>query len=291
VLRTVTGSEWRIGVRSLIALWLLFLACANWAAVAPSVRAVENQAFADFGDSNSKLASNIVRAMIFSGPPVIRYFSSNSFATPTNVATTGSPLFVQADAAACNVSRTTVETRTIVITSALTGDSESFLATESDADSGLFRILPNVPLRNSAIAVAGDKIIQTIQNDVLTASIDGCGAGFGTTTILIDPSGIVFDSKTNRPIAGASVQLIDAVSRKPATVLGADGVSAASSSVITGADGRFQFPAVSSGDYKLLIIPPGGYRDRIAAERPRHSSRGILRRCLHGFARDGRRDI
>jgi len=45
----------------------------------------------------------------------------------------------------------------------------------------------------------------------VTAAVTHCGGVTvsATTTLLIDPSGAVYDERTNQPVAGATVQLID----------------------------------------------------------------------------------
>ena len=43
--------------------------------------------------------------------------------------------------------------------------------------------------------------------DVVTIEIPDCGVKIQTTLTLIDPAGVIFDSKTNAPIANASVSL------------------------------------------------------------------------------------
>jgi uncharacterized repeat protein (TIGR01451 family) len=97
--------------------------------------------------------------------------------------------------------------------------------------------------------------------------MSGCGATSVTATILIDPAGVVFDSRTNAAIAGATVQLIDVTGggnggrpNSPASVLQFDGTTPAPSSVITSANGRFQFPQVLPSTYKISVTPPATYK-------------------------------
>ncbi len=74
----------------------------------------------------------------------------------------------------------------------------------------------------------------------------------------VDPFGIVFDSKTNAPIAGARVTLIDASSGTNARVFNHDG-SPASNQVLTASDGRYSFPVIPPGSYRLEVLPPPGW--------------------------------
>ena len=79
-----------------------------------------------------------------------------------------------------------------------------------------------------------------------------------TATLPEDPYGIVFDSKKNTPVAGARVTLINAATGQPAQVFKQDGTTA-SNSVITGPDGRYSFPIVAPGSYRLEVLPPPEY--------------------------------
>ncbi len=225
---------------------------------------ITNRASAYYqGGISPIVASNETKTPVGTLPPTIQYFTNLSFTRPANVSRLGSPLFVQADAALCNLLPTTVETRVIVLTSALTGDRETYTAVESGANTGKFQVLPNVPTRESAASILGDGIIEAMKNDTITAQIDGCGAGLGLTIILIDPLGVVFDATTNQPLAGATVTLLNA-DGSPAEVFDVDGVTPVSNVIVTLADGSYQFPTVapcSSGPcYRLKIDPPPGYK-------------------------------
>jgi uncharacterized repeat protein (TIGR01451 family) len=110
-----------------------------------------------------------------------------------------------------------------------------------------------------------------------------------TTSILIDPAGIVFDSGTGATVDGAVITLLDENDR-PATVFGDDGVSAYPSTVTSGAGatdasgrgydfppGYYRFPLALPGRYHLRIEPPGGYtapskKDRGSIEALRDAS-------------------
>ena len=214
-------------------------------------------------DSNSAVVSVAVL------PPVIEYFDDATFTTRIAATTLGAPLYVQGGAAQCNASPIIIERRIIIITSQRTGDRESFEAIETGANTGQFRILPSVPTRDGVKSgvVVGNAILDTTRNDVLTAEISGCGAGVVHTEILIDPLGVVFDSKTGLPVPGTTVTVIDVNGTGnggnpggPARVFGEDGVTPAPSTVITGADGVFAFPTVAPGVYRLIVSPPPGYR-------------------------------
>ena len=82
---------------------------------------------------------------------------------------------------------------------------------------------------------------------------------------LVDPSGVVFDSRTNQPIAGATVRIVTSVggicTNTSAVVnqLVGGQISPASNPVVTGADGRFIFQLVPPAEYCLLVTAPNGY--------------------------------
>ncbi len=209
--------------------------------------------------------SNTVQMSVPSAPPTIKYYLDSSYNTQIRSATTGQSFFVQANASQCNADPLVVETKQIIIRSALTGDIETFIATETGINTGLFRILPDVPTTGNA-PTQGDGVMSVKKNDSLTASLQGCGAGQIDVILLIDPFGVVFDSKTNAPVAGATVTLIDITGAgnggNPgglARVFLADGVTPAPSTVVTAADGRYEFPTVNPSQYRLVITPPSGF--------------------------------
>src|SRR5262249_1307534 len=108
--------------------------------------------------------------------------------------------------------------------------------------------------------------MEVLRNDQIVASLSGCGAASVAATILVDPQGVVFDSRSNANIAGALVTLIDVTGNgngghpgAPATVVQFDGVTPAPSTVTTAADGRFQFPQVLPSTYQISVKPPANY--------------------------------
>jgi len=94
-------------------------------------------------------------------------------------------------------------TKAVTLKSTLTGDTETFTATETGPNTGFFRILPAVPMRDAKAnpVVSGNNIMEVLINDQITASMSGCGAASVTATILVDPAGVVFDSHSNALVA------------------------------------------------------------------------------------------
>ena len=233
---------------------------------------VTGAAYADWTDAGAPLttASNTLLLPLPARAASLAFYKDVSYADRAAQSTIDHALFVQANAAICNTDPVAPGTIQVTIVSQLTGDMEIYPAVETGPNTGVFRILPSVPTANAAthIVASGDGILEVLRNDTVTATITACGsiAVSVTATLLVDPSGTVYDSATNQPIAGATVQLIDISGAGnggnpggPAIVFLADGVTPAPSTVVTAADGFYEFPLVANSIYKLVITPPPGY--------------------------------
>ena len=214
------------------------------------------------------VASNPVRMVVPEQPPTLRLFSDAANTHPATALSAGQPFYVTFDASRCNLDPLRIETQLITVSSTLAGDSESFLATETGPNSGAFRIDPSVPTQDAGHVpvVRGDGQLSVRANDQLMVSVSGCGAALMQASVLVDPYGVVFDSKTNVPLVGAVVTLIDLDGRgnggQPgglAHVFMADGLTRAPSVLTTGADGEYRFPLVAPSVYQLRVLPPGSY--------------------------------
>lgn len=205
--------------------------------------------------------------------PEIEFHRDASFNEVIPATKLGSPLYIEVTAGDCNRSSTVAETITVILTSALTGDEEQLIGLETGPNTGVFHLfeagsLFPVPTQDAAVftVTQHDGIMQTLPQDSLTAEITSCGGVTVTANILIDPAGIVYDSRTNDEIEGAIVRLIDVSGAgnggNPgglASVLDEDGVTPVSAEQTTGPDGMFRFPLVSPSQYRLEVIPPDGY--------------------------------
>lgn len=153
-------------------------------------------------------------------------------------------------------------------------DSETLRLTETGASTGVF--VGWVQLSNDgSAAVAGDCVLSVTPDATVQARyVDRYDASDArSTSALVDPLGTVFRSDTGAPVDGAEVTLVDAASGQPAQVFGDDGRSAYPATVTSGAAvtdasgrvyppvaGRYRFPFVRPGKYRLKVVPPSGLR-------------------------------
>ena len=185
----------------------------------------------------------------------VRNFTDDTYGAPTVWGVVGGNLWLRADASSCNAVAGVIESRIVVITGP-NGEREEVTATETGPNTGIFTV-PALPVRGPPV-VAGDGVLQGRANDTFDVEVAGCGRHIATVVTLMEPVGVVFDSRSNDPVVGASVTLVTATgsqcTRTPANVGGAP------NPVITGANGRYAFPPVPAGDYCLVVSAPNGYR-------------------------------
>ena len=152
------------------------------------------------------------------------------------------------------------------------GDSEIVRLTETAVASGVF---VGYVQTSAAAPVAGDCALQVSRDATLVSryvdALDPTDAV--QAQALVDPTGLLFDSRTGQAVNGARVRIVDAATGAPARVLGDDGVSAFPSEIVTGAQatdsggtvyafapGAFRFPVVAPGGYRLEILPPPAHQ-------------------------------
>ena len=188
----------------------------------------------------------------------------------TSLYASGDPLFVRVTDFDQNMDSLVAET--VVVTVSSNGiDSELLRLTETGPSTGVF--IGFVP-SSSASVQSGNCVLNVGENNKLLATYTDKSANSIaiTAAALVDPLGLVFDSSTGLPVNGAQVTLIDEATGQPAAVLGNDGISRYPSTVTSGANvtdsggtvytmapGRYQFPRVNTGSYRLTITPPANY--------------------------------
>lgn len=226
------------------------------------------------GSVTTAAASNQVVATVEGASATIDYFTNNNFNTSTGTSTIGEPLYIQASASACNEDRSVIESVEIELTSSLTGDMENFVGIETGVNSGVFRIETPVPTRDGSEfdVVSGNMILETVEDDIITALLNcnGLQGGSGGPRIQaevgVDPFGIVFDSETNEVVEGAEIRVYDVTGANNggnpgglATIFTANGVNEWSSTQNSNSLGKFRFPFLLPGSYRIEVIPPNGY--------------------------------
>ncbi len=193
---------------------------------------------------------------------VITSFIDSLFLRPTVWGFIGKPLYLRANAPSCNADPNVVERRIIIITGP-NGEREEIIAIETGPNTGMFQAEP-LDIRLPPV-LPGDRVLEGRPYDTYDVDLVGCGKKINTSVTLIDPNGVVFDSRTNQPVSGATVRIVTAAggvcSNNPATVstMAAGQIVAAPSIVITGGDGRFSYPLVAPGEYCVQVTPPNGY--------------------------------
>lgn len=184
----------------------------------------------------------------------------------------GEPIFFRVADADQNIDPAAADTLWLLVTVSGAADSELLLLTETGPDTGVFAGclqssgLGPVQAYNGTLDVTADTQIQATYTDIADASDSVAMAA------LVDPYGLVFDSTTGQPVDNVQLTLVDDISGTPAVVYGDDGVSTFPASITSGAtvtdsggqvytfaSGRYRFPFVAPGTYRLVAAPPSGY--------------------------------
>jgi uncharacterized repeat protein (TIGR01451 family) len=248
---------------------------------------ITNQADARYQDDASALetalSSNVLHTYVPLNAPVIKWYNDASFTREATVADHGQQVYIAVNSEACDLDPNAVERVKVTIISSVSHDEEIFWAHEADDNNVNYHVDEPIPLAKAAFkqATANDGILQLSLEDTLTATVDGCGSGTASDMLLIDPMGVVFDSTTNNPVAGATVRLVDVTGvgnggrpGEDAVVYEFDGVTPAPSTLVTDADGVYQFPLVAPSQYRLVVTPPGDYRFPSTVTMDQLSTRG-----------------
>lgn len=226
------------------------------------------------GQVDQKTLSNKVETKVV-GQPTLNS-TTNDFKISLYTGKVNEPIYLKTNAAVCNANRFSKEQARIRIQSKLTGDIVIISAIESGENTGLFQF--SLATEENAEKNLNDAVLQMLKRDEVTASLVGCIDEQGqvttpindiSTQILIDPYGIIFDAKTKKPVAGATVILVDENDQPVGNNIAfeVDRTTGALRSIpakqITSATGEFVYPQVIPGNYKLLVdtstIPASKY--------------------------------
>ncbi len=166
---------------------------------------------------------------------------------------------------------TVINTVLVRVTSEDTGDTELVRLYETAPDSGVF--LGYLPTTSATGAPFDGILSVTVGGSITARYVDPHDqSDVSVAGGLVDPFGVIFDSRTGLPVNGAVVTLVDAFTGSPAQVFGDDAVSPYPSTITSGASavdasgtvydfapGRYRFPLIAPGTYRLLVQPPAGY--------------------------------
>lgn len=189
----------------------------------------------------------------------IRNYTNELRLSPTVWAVIGRNLYLGASAPACNADPTRAEQRTVIITGR-NGERETFVATETGPNTGVF-LVDAIPVRAPPVT-AGNGLVEGRAGDVMVVELTGCGVYIATALTIGDAGGIVFDSASNEPVTGATVSLVAAIGGDCTNTVIKTEVEGAlkTMTAITAANGSYSFPAAAAGNYCLRVSPPAGYR-------------------------------
>jgi len=140
---------------------------------------IPNTATISFNDGTASLVMDSKHGVLNLPGLANIYYYDNNFSRIATVKGLGTPLYVQASASACNRDLSIAETRVIQIISALTVMLSHSLprrpAEYRSLQDHKQRKLCAFPRQPGLSVVSRNGIIETIQNDMLTATLDGCG--------------------------------------------------------------------------------------------------------------------
>lgn len=214
-------------------------------------------------------ATDTVRTPAVNTPPALAFYAAADYAQVARSVAMGALLHVQAQAPLCDADATRPDTVQLELSSTRTGDTERFEAVETGDRTGVFRLLAGAPSVSALVtsAQSADGLVSTLPGDRIVALLRGCGANETRASVWVEPGGVVFDARTDAPVAGARVRLIDETGAGNGGVAGGlarvwreDGITPAPAEVTTSADGRFAFARVDASVYRLVVTAPVTHR-------------------------------
>ena len=213
---------------------------------------------------SQQLQSNTVNIPVTGKPSIA--ITSGDFKTVIQSSPLGIPLSLKANATMCNADRNALDKVKLRIHSPKTGDFVDVIAVETAPNSGIYEY--RLPTEANSTANGNDQTLQTLRRDLVDVSLVDCLDQNNQSTqtftdvteqVMIDPYGTVFDAKTGKPVAGATVILLDAngqpigdnVAFKVDIQTG--NKIAIPARQVTDAQGSFVYPQVIAGTYSFKV--------------------------------------
>jgi uncharacterized repeat protein (TIGR01451 family) len=198
--------------------------------------------------------------------------NTNVRTAPSQALHGGDPLLITLTDHDQNRDLNLAETVLVTLRSQVTGDVENLRLTETGPSTGVFS--GYIQTTRSA-STPGDCVLGVAVNDNIAVKYQDAINGDSDTSnasVMVDPLGRVFDSRTGALINGATVSLVNVDTGAPAVVFSDDGVTRYPSTLTSGGSatdaagnvlnftqGVFRFPLVAPGNYRLVVKPPLGY--------------------------------
>ncbi len=200
---------------------------------------------------------------------------SDAAGKPLGTYSRNEPVFVRVVSYDANLNPAVADTVSVTLTTS-GGDSEVLQLTETGPASGVFvGAVPSIFAAIGTPPTSNDgKITISSHNQSISVAYkhSDCSSGAmiaSSSSGLIDPYGIVFDSATGAPVNGAKISKINLLTGQLATIYCEDAVTVLPQPITSGAPtvcdavvaaGGYHFPLAPTGNYKLVVTPPPGYR-------------------------------
>ncbi len=185
------------------------------------------------------------------------------------------PIFVRVVSYGANTNAAVADTIVVTLATNQSGDREVLQLTETGPSTGVFvGAISTVFSALESGAISNDGHITVTPDEETITGIyihTDCNTGASiasSSSGLIDPYGVVFDSATGAPVNGAKITLIDTATGLPAIVYCDDQVTVLPQPLTSGAPtacdatmgaGSYRFPQVAAGSYRLVVVPPAGH--------------------------------
>ncbi len=190
----------------------------------------------------------------------------------TNQYRKGNPIFIRVTDPDQNVDSLNAENVFVNIISDSHSDSEVLRLSETGPNMGIF--VGYISATTELLATSNNGVLaMDNQSEIVISYTDMIDpADDASASAQINTDGIVFDSHSGYPVDGVIITLVDANTGQPATVFGDDSVSVFPATIISGgsitdaggtiydfSSGRFRFPYLNVGRYRLDVTPPSNY--------------------------------